>query len=165
MLTFGVLADTHLTSCTPDFLAAVKSAFADCDAIIHAGDLIDISILQAFGAKTVYAVHGNSCSVATQRSLPESITITEQGQTICVFHGHDGSRFNNEDRLLARFPEADCIIYGHTHQPLCQRYGHVLLFNPGSFQGSGRHGAPATYGLLHLHSAGCHGTIHQIQIA
>ena len=36
--------------------------------------------------------------------------------------------------LLARFGEADAdfVLYGHTHHQLVQRFGGVLVINPGS---------------------------------
>jgi len=55
----------------------------------------------------------------------------------------------------------DCMIYGHTHHPSIQRYGSILMINPGSFQATSRFGAPGTYAILQAGDA-LEATIHQI---
>jgi putative phosphoesterase len=147
MLTVGILSDTHLTACTPEFLTAVKQAFSDCDTIIHAGDLTDISILAAFGTKTVHAVQGNTCNFMTRQSLPLTKALVLEGHTIGISHGA-GPCATIEERVWNLFPEADCIIFGHTHTPLCEKRGGILFINPGSFRSTGPFGAPATYAVL-----------------
>jgi uncharacterized protein len=162
MTTVGILSDTHLTTCCSAFQTAVLSVFNACDVIIHAGDLTDLSILDAFKGKQLHAVHGNMCSQASRQMLPEYMTITLYGYSIGICHGF-GPRHNIEERMLHRFPEVDCIIYGHTHVPACHMYNGILFINPGSFQGTGKYGAQGTYGLLHIGAAGLHGTIHHLQ--
>ena len=132
----GVLSDTHLSRMDTDFKARTGRYFAGCDVIIHAGDLTDAGILAAFAGKTVYAVSGNMCNAATRDTLPLR-RVFQLGQfTIGLAHGaHMG--MDIEDRLWTLFPEADCIIYGHTHQAVCHREGGVLFLNPGSFRPGG----------------------------
>ena len=36
------------------------------------------------------------------------------------------------ERLVARFPDCDAVVYGHTHLPEVSRVGDVWLLNPGS---------------------------------
>ena len=128
----GVLSDTHLSRLDADFKAMAERCFAGCDVIIHAGDLTDAGILAAFAGKTVYAVSGNMCNAATRDALPLSRVFQLGTFTIALAHGaHLGMAI--EDRLWTLFPEADCIIYGHTHQAICHREGGVLFLNPGSF--------------------------------
>lgn len=161
MITIGILSDTHIFSCTDNFRRQIAVAFSGCDTIIHAGDLTDISILAAFTTKKIYAVHGNMCNVTTRASLPETCTIVCNGYTIGLCHG-TGNRYNIEERMFDRFPLADCIIYGHTHTPVCHMFGSTLIINPGSFQTTGRHGAPGTYALLHIDQVGLRGSIHEL---
>ena len=135
----GVLSDTHLTQPDPVFLQRVTRCFQDCDVIIHAGDLTDLSILSAFTGKTVYAVRGNTCNPATRRALPERLVFQLGRFTIGLGHGHFAGA-DIEDGLWTAFPEADCIVYGHTHRPVCHRegaqdrQGGVLFLNPGAFK-------------------------------
>lgn len=163
MTSIGILSDTHLLSCSNDFLQRVSKAFNNCDIIIHAGDLTDIAILQAFTGKKVVAVHGNMCNPTTQRALPKQQTLIVDGYTIGICHGA-GNRDNIEDRMLDLFPEADCIVYGHTHRSVCHFIGTTLLINPGSFQSTGRYGAQGTYALLEITENGLHGAIYDLPL-
>ncbi len=162
MTRVGILSDTHLTTCSDSFRRSVAEAFSDCDTIIHAGDLTDLSVLEAFEGKRVHAVSGNMCDHLASQALPSSRTVTLHGFAIGISHGA-GPRHNIEERLIELFPEADCIIFGHTHIPVCRYIGKTLFFNPGSFQGTGRYGAPGTYGILEIDSRGLHPSLHELR--
>lgn len=149
MTLLGILSDTHLVTPDHDFRKRVELAFADCQVIIHAGDITDLSVLSCFGNRRVYAVHGNMCNARTRVELPEHRIISIDQYTIGLSHG-TGSRFDIEDRMATLFPDADCIIYGHTHIPVCHRRGETLIINPGSFQATGRHGAQGSYAVVEL---------------
>ena len=161
MKKIGILSDTHISTSTNSFERDNRLAFADCDVINHAGDLVDVSILKSFGAREVYAVHGNMCSHVTRMALPERRTVVLDGYLFAVSHGA-GPRHNIEERVFNLFPEADCIIYGHTHTPVCHTIGKTLLLNPGSFMGTGTYGSSGTYGLVHIDDKGLHGSIHTL---
>jgi len=143
----GVLADTHLIRLDSRFKKQVKQCFQACDVIIHAGDLTNLSVLEAFHGKPVYAVHGNMCDGNVQMCHPERLLFTLGQFTIGLTHGAQLGP-DIENALWNLFPEADCIIYGHTHRPVCHYQGKVLFLNPGSFQATGRYGAPGTFALL-----------------
>lgn len=128
----GVLSDTHIRVADAAFCKRVAQIFAGCDVIIHAGDLTESGILTAFTGKTVYAVHGNCCSAVTRATLSERLLFKLGNFTIGLAHGN--GRKNIEDSLWMDFPEADCIVYGHTHRAVCHRKGDKLFLNPGSFQ-------------------------------
>jgi len=161
MLRIGVLSDTHLSECTVLFQRQVRRAFSHCQAIIHAGDLVDQRILSAFSGQEVHAVHGNMCTLATQMALPPHKTVKYGRFTIGVSHGA-GNRLTIEDRLLQLFPAVDCIIYGHTHIPRRTKIGNILLLNPGSFRGTGRHGAMGTYAVLTIDEIGLSASLHEL---
>ena len=67
-----------------------------------------------------------------------------------------------ELQLWGLFPEADCMIYGHTHRPVCHRQGGVLFINPGIFRATGPYGAPGTYAILEAGNE-LRAAIHQVQ--
>lgn len=161
MQRIGVLSDTHLNHCSELFQHQVRQAFAGCQAIIHAGDLIDAAILDAFSGLQVYAVRGNMCTTRTQSLLPPHMTIQAGAFTIGVCHG---AGFSNsiEEHLLNLFPAVDCIVFGHTHRPMHTRIGSILLVNPGSFAGTGRYGAPGTYAILTLGEQGISAAIREL---
>ena len=137
----GILSDTHRHRPDPEFTGTVRTLFAGADLVLHAGDLTSAAVLEAFGGIEVLAVHGNMCDSATCRALPAVREIEADGFSIVLTHG-SGPPHGIEDRLLSRFGDADCIVYGHTHIPAVNRYGHVLMVNPGSF-GFGRGGTCA----------------------
>ncbi|MGL1931111.1 MAG: metallophosphatase family protein [Desulfotalea sp.] len=150
MIKIGILSDTHISQITPVFLKNAKQAFADCSIIIHAGDLTDIAILEVFKGKQVFAVAGNICNYRTKLSLPEITSFSIDGKLFALCHGANGPRHNIEERLFDIYPEADCIVYGHTHHAVCKQIAHTLYINPGSFTGTGTYGAPGTYAIAEL---------------
>jgi len=159
MITIGILSDTHLLE--PDELFRKKAGlcFADADMIFHAGDLTSLSVLEVFSGKTVHAVHGNMCSPKTRETLPDSKIIPVGNFRLALVHG-TGYLHNIEEKLFDVFAPIDCIVYGHTHKPLCHRYGPTLMVNPGSFTATGRYGASGTYAIInvdqHCMEAGIH---------
>ena len=155
MITIGVLSDTHLIEANKWFREKAELCFAGTDMIFHAGDLTSLSVLEAFAGKTVHAVHGNMCTPKTRDTLPAS-KIVEVGRfRLALVHGV-GYLPNIEDKLFNAFAPVDCIIYGHTHRPVCHRYGPTLMVNPGSFT------ATSTYGIIKIDKQGMEGRIHQI---
>lgn len=161
MIRVGILSDTHLYEVNETYTDKCTKAFAGCDVIIHAGDLVDLSILSAFKGKEIHAVCGNMCTRITRQVLTEEKQIVLGGYAIAITHGA-GPRHNIEERVFAQFPAADCIVYGHTHTAVCRLYGRTLLINPGSFQGTGRYGAAGTYAILTLDKNGLNASIHSL---
>jgi uncharacterized protein len=46
---------------------------------------------------------------------------------------HDGGPAEGRlARLRRRFPDADAVVFGHSHLPLHERGGRFQIFNPGS---------------------------------
>ena len=145
----GILSDTHLPGFSELFEDRARACFSDAEMIFHAGDLTDPGILKAFKDKQVFAVHGNMCGQASREVLPATHKITIKGFEIILTHGNGyGYGYHDiEDQLFNEFTEADCIVYGHTHTPVCHRVGHILFINPGSFNMVGNRG---TYAILEI---------------
>jgi len=162
MIRIGVLSDTHLAVPAPRFRALVETCFAGCEVILHAGDLTELAVLEAFAGKEVHGVCGNMCSLATQKLLPAKKVVQVAGFVIGLIHGQ-GLDYDPEERLPFEFEEVDCIVYGHTHRPSCRRIGGILLVNPGSFLAVGRHGAPGTYAILEAGDT-LRGVIHEVPV-
>jgi len=147
MITIGVLSDTHIIEPDTWFREKAKLCFANADMIFHAGDLTSLSVLDVFSGKTVHAVYGNMCSPRTRSALPAS-KIVEVGRfRIALVHGA-GFMHNIEDKLFDIFAPIDCIVYGHTHKPVCHLHGSTLMVNPGSFSATGPYGAAGTYAII-----------------
>lgn len=150
-VTIGILSDTHLCRPNPVFERQAAACFADASMIFHAGDLTNAAVLKVFKGKEVHAVHGNMCDITTARILPRKMTVQVGGFTIGLIH-RAGTSYDFENELIDEFEGADCIIYGHTHQPVCRTSGSVLFVNPGSFMPTGRYGAPGTFAILEVGS-------------
>lgn len=79
----------------------------------------------------VAAVHGNVDSAELRRELPETLSLDLGGATLAVIHDAGPARGRLE-RLRARFPDADAVIFGHSHLPLHEERDEFQIFNPGS---------------------------------
>ncbi|WP_376795955.1 metallophosphoesterase family protein [Thermogemmatispora sp.] len=156
----GVLSDTHI----PRFKAlpeALWHHFAAVELIIHAGDLSELAVVDELETiAPVVAVQGNVESDEVRRKLPLKRELVIGGCRIGVVHilsPDSGPRRRSADeaRLAAarrEFPEARCVIFGHTHVPYLRQHNGLLLFNPGS--ATDRRSQPAcTIGRLYIEDA------------
>jgi putative phosphoesterase len=129
----AVISDTHLPRGTRRLPEECVARLAAADLIVHAGDLIALSVLrelEAYGP--VVAVHGNVDDAEVREALPATATLEAGGARIAVVHdaGPAGGRLA---RLRRRFPAADAVIFGHSHLPLHERGdAGFQIFNPGS---------------------------------
>lgn len=130
-LRIGVISDTHIPARGRSLPAEVFRIFADVDLILHAGDLVTLDVLTELEALApVCAVYGNVDPPEVRRRLTAR-RIVEAGRfRIGLCHG-DGGRSAVEVAARA-FSGVDCVVFGHSHQPLCEWRGGVLFFNPGS---------------------------------
>jgi hypothetical protein len=131
MTKIGVISDTHLTGSDECLKLIAQRYFSDVDLVLHAGDLVDIAVLDAFCGKEIKAVRGNMDTPSVVNVLPESIILEFNGFKIGLIHGW-GRPFNLEAKLLNALGKLDCIVYGHTHRPSNLERDGVLFFNPGS---------------------------------
>jgi putative phosphoesterase len=103
------------------------------DLIIHAGDLTRLETLEGLQTySAVIAVKGNVDGPVLQALLPETIEVDVGGLRIAVVHdaGPANGRLN---RLRRRFPDADAVVFGHSHLPLHEvAPDGFQIFNPGS---------------------------------
>ena len=110
-------------------LARLRSA----DAILHAGDLVAAEVLDMLEAlgPPVHAVHGNVDEPGLRVRLPAVRVVDADGARIVITH--DGGPANRRlERLRARFPDADAVVFGHSHLPLHEERDGFQVFNPGS---------------------------------
>ena len=103
------------------------------DLILHAGDLMTMAVLrelEEYGA--VVAVHGNVDDAEVRAALPASAAVEAEGATVAVTHDA-GPAKGRLARMRRRFPEADAVVFGHSHIPLHERAEDGFqIFNPGS---------------------------------
>ena len=127
----GVISDTHLRTHSLELKRIVDTHFGDVDMVIHAGDIVEMEVLDAFSTKKVEAVAGNMDSAQVRNHFPMKKIIKVGAFKIGVIHGW-GSPVGLENRISHEFTEIDCLVYGHTHYPVNQIIRGVLFFNPGS---------------------------------
>jgi putative phosphoesterase len=127
----GVISDTHLTSCDERLTRLLKDHFRDADLILHAGDLVDIRVLDAFAGKDVKAVCGNMDLPSVRQAFPKKLVLDLNNYKVGLIHGW-GMPFGIESKLLKEIGRVDCLVYGHTHRATNTVKDGVLFFNPGS---------------------------------
>jgi putative phosphoesterase len=129
----AVLADTHLRDGGTRVLpAAAWEHLRGADAILHAGDVVEGGLLDALRALApVHAVLGNN-DHALRGVLPETLCETFGGVRVAMLHD-SGPRAGREGRMRRRFPDADLVVFGHSHVPLdAPGVDGQRLLNPGS---------------------------------
>jgi uncharacterized protein len=144
-----VLADTHLRGTARRLPDAVYRALDTADAIIHAGDLVVGELLDELsGFAPVHAVLGNN-DHELFGVLPETTEMVLGGVRLAVIHD-SGSASGRAGRMARRFPDADVVVFGHSHAPFnAAAIAGQRLFNPGSpteRRAQSRH----TFGLLEV---------------
>ena len=129
----AIVSDTHLPRRNRSLPAACLERLAAADAILHAGDFMELSVfvdLCALGPP-VWAVRGNVDSAELQARLPLSRVVEADGVRIAMIHDA-GPAAGRLERMRRRFPGADAVVFGHSHLPLLEESGGFTIFNPGS---------------------------------
>jgi len=146
----GVVADTHY----PEFLERLPARLFDVlrgvDLILHAGDVGgEEALAELRQIAPIEAVRGDhDRSLAT---LPVMREVIVEGKKIVIVHGNRSAWLEEPQTFLwtitlgyyephrglprtlrRRFPEADIIVFGHTHRPYVDTGGRTLVFNPGA---------------------------------
>jgi len=130
-----VLADTHLHDHDlprGDLPEQAWERIRQCDVVLHAGDVLEAGTLRRLSeVAPTYAVLGNN-DRALVGHLPETRMLRLAGVSVAMVHD-SGRRAGRPARLRRKFPEADIVVFGHSHIP-CDEVGvdGQILFNPGS---------------------------------
>lgn len=156
----GLLSDTHIPRRLKRMPRAALEALDGVDLILHAGDVDDPTALEPLRALApVYAVRGN---VHIQdfsdggAALPAVVKLQIAGHCVVLTHGHQPgalgfflkgldvlaqsvrlmdkgqTNWRIARRLARLYPEADVIVFGHSHRAHVEWIGGQLLVNPGA---------------------------------
>lgn len=129
-----VTADTHLRREWPNrrLPRAAEAWLAQADVILHAGDITQAEHLEQLRTHApVHAVLGNN-DRELDGVLPETVELTLAGVRIGMLHDSGPAR-GRAQRLRQRFPDADLVVFGHSHIPWNETgVDGQRLFNPGS---------------------------------
>lgn len=112
---------------------ACLARLGKADLIIHAGDVstaTTLAELESLGPP-VLAVHGNVDDAELTRRLPAERVVEAEGASIALIHDA-GPRKGRLTRMRRRFPDADAVVFGHSHLPLHEQHEGFQIFNPGS---------------------------------
>jgi putative phosphoesterase len=141
----GVISDTHGL-----LRPQVFDVFREVDHILHAGDVGSLDLLTELEAiAPVTAVYGNTDGFDVRAKLPQVAELELDGFRIVVTHG-DQFGTPTPEALNAAFPDAEILVFGHTHRPLLTLVDVVVTaINPGG-AGRRRFDLPASVGILEL---------------
>jgi putative phosphoesterase len=134
----AIIADTHMPRGSRALPEECVERLRAADAIIHAGDFTGPQVLgelEALAAerpgRPFIAVHGNVDGPEVAARVPARAELELGGVKLGLVHDA-GAKKGRVGRMRREFPDADAVIFGHSHLPLCEREGDFQIFNPGS---------------------------------
>lgn len=148
--TIGVISDTHVPdrvrNLHPNLLSILKEV--QVDLIVHAGDVCAPAVLEELEEIAPVVAVGGNRDWFFGGKYPLKAQIEVAGIKLGIAHGHDGIlnyiwgkfRYIFEgyrlktlvNLLRSALPEADVIVFGHSHRPENAWIDGKLYFNPGS---------------------------------
>lgn len=152
-----VLSDTH------SFLGnagnVLKRIGGKMDMVFHLGDhdMDALELQKEFPELPFHYVKGNNDYLM---DTPATKMVRVEGKAFLLTHGHKQRVHWNPDSIAywAEEQGADVVVFGHTHTPVCDDSGRVMLFNPGSISlPRGAYGP--TFGVLSVENGRIEGAI------
>ncbi|MCW2689438.1 MAG: hypothetical protein JWR37_4328 [Mycobacterium sp.] len=129
-----LLADTHVPKRARDLPARVWDEVERADVVLHAGDWVDIPLLDALEARSarLVACWGNNDGPEFRSRIPERTDVTLEGVRFTVVH-ETGASGGRDARMSRLYPDTDVLVFGHSHIPWDTTSATGLrLLNPGS---------------------------------
>lgn len=129
-----LLADTHVPKRARDLPPRVWNEVARADVVLHAGDWVDASLLDALQGSTarLIACWGNNDGPELRSRLSERADATLGGLRFTVVHD-TGAAAGRDARMSRRYPDTEVLVFGHSHIPWDTTTETGLrLLNPGS---------------------------------
>lgn len=144
----ALVSDTHVPASLPRLPNRLLDKLAGADAILHAGDLVRLEVLEVLGAiAPTTAVSGNMDPPEVARRLNAQETLKLGGRTIGLKHGHQRQRLQSRyiglsydasefdlfyQAMATQLPAAEIIVFGHFHVPMVKKWNDRLFINPGA---------------------------------
>ena len=129
-----LIADTHVPKRARDLPHQVWDEVARADVVLHAGDWVDATLLDALEGKAdrLVACWGNNDGAELRARLPERVDANLNGVRFTVVH-ETGAAAGREARMAKQYPDTDVLVFGHSHIPWDTTATTGLrLLNPGS---------------------------------
>jgi putative phosphoesterase len=141
----GLISDTHIPEARPELWPQVFEAFQGVEAILHAGDIHDLSVIDALErVAPTFAARGNGDDGSGGRPVqPDDARLREAwevelgGLRIGLMHVAPIPAIGEYtlERALMRHlghMELDVLVYGDTHVEAIDTVDGILCVNPGS---------------------------------
>ncbi len=144
----ALVSDTHVPASLPRLPDRFLEKLAGVDAILHAGDLVTLEVLEELAViAPTTAVTGNMDPPEVARRLNAQEILKMGGRTIGLKHGHqrrslqsryiglsyDAPEFEHFHQAMAtQLPDAEIIVFGHFHVPVVKKWNDRLFINPGA---------------------------------
>jgi putative phosphoesterase len=129
----GLISDTHVPARAREIPRKVFEVFEKVDYIVHAGDLVDLSVIDELEQLApVLAVYGNMDGSDIRGKLPKMNSVKVFEWKIGVMHDPSALFGTRKMREIAKQNAFDAFVYGHTHTSNIRKEGHTLFINPGS---------------------------------
>ncbi len=129
-----VMSDTHLPKRARDLPEQLWQEVARADVVVHAGDWVEVALLDELEKRSrrLIGVYGNNDGPELRARLPEVARAELDGLRLAVVH-ETGPAKGREARCARDYPDADVLVFGHSHIPWDTVAPNGLrLLNPGS---------------------------------
>jgi putative phosphoesterase len=129
-----LIADTHVPKRARELPGQVWREVERADVVVHAGDWVDVRLLDELVSRShrLVGVVGNNDGPELRARLPELAAVEIDGVRLAVVH-ETGQAKGRENRCAVAFPDADVLVFGHSHIPWDSVADSGLrLLNPGS---------------------------------
>jgi putative phosphoesterase len=131
--TVGVISDTHVPVRARRIPESVFKVFENVDFIVHAGDLVQLSVIDELERLApVLVVHGNMDEPEIRDKLPKLSSFKISDWRIGVMHNPGAYLGTGKMRKIASTNGFNVLVYGHTHSSNIKWERDVLFINPGS---------------------------------
>ena len=128
------MSDTHVPGRGRSVPQELWRAVEDADVVVHAGDWVGTELLDQLEARSrrLIGVYGNNDGPDLRARLPEVADVELGGVNLVVVH-ETGASTGRERRCAKRYPDADVVVFGHSHIPWdTTGESGLRLLNPGS---------------------------------
>jgi putative phosphoesterase len=128
-----VLSDTHSPRRWKGCPPALAEHLAGADLILHAGDVCTADTLDQLSqfAPVRVVLGNNDRPEVAAWGAPETLELDVDGLNVAMIHD-SGQATGRPLRMRRRFPNADLVVFGHSHIPMDVTADGVRIFNPGS---------------------------------
>ena len=129
----GLISDTHVPVRAKEIPKEVFKVFENVDYIVHAGDLVEMSVIDELEQiAPVLVVYGNMDGPEIRGKLTKVNSFKVFDWKIGVMHDPGALFGTSKMREIAKLNGFNVLVYGHTHSANMKWENDMLFVNPGS---------------------------------